>query len=62
MKFNELRKKKLIKTRPVKYLLTNTGKGEVRLVNNLREAWAEMGLPGSPDIMAIRTAVCTYVS
>ena len=62
VKLNELRVLKLKKARTVKYLFTNTGKGEVRLVNNIREAWEEMGLPGSPDCMAIRTAVCTYVS
>ena len=39
IKFNNLRKKKLKKGTPVKYLLTNTGKGEIRIINNLRAAW-----------------------
>ena len=59
---NKIRAQKCKKATPVKYLLTTTGKGEVRLTNRVREAWEEMGLPGSPDCTAIRSAVCTYVS
>ena len=60
--FVRLRRAKMVLSKAPKYFMTTMGRGEVRLVNDVRKAWEEMGLPGQPDIMAIRSAVCTYVS
>lgn len=48
---------------PMSGLFFNTlGRGEAKnLVRYLRKAWAEMGLPGSPNFLDIRSAVATYV-
>jgi hypothetical protein len=46
-----------------KFFFTSFGKGEPKdLIKYFRRAWGEMGLPGSPSLMDIRSAVATYVS
>ena len=62
MKFLQLGDRKMWHSRHQPLFMVSTEQGEVRLVKDVRKAWEEMGLPGRPDIMAIRTAVCTYVS
>ena len=58
-RFLKARKRLLVQSVPQRFLVT-TGHSEVRVVRDVRKAWTEMGFQGSPDIMAIRTAVCTY--
>lgn len=45
------------------YFFTSLGRGEAKdLVRYVRRAWSEMGLPGSPSLMDLRSVVATYVS
>ncbi len=45
------------------YFFSSLGRGEAKdMVRYVRKAWAEMGLPGAPTLLDIRTAVATYVS
>ena len=45
------------------YFFTSFGRGEPKdLIKYFRRAWAEMGLPGTPSLTDIRSAVATYVS
>ncbi|XP_049920461.1 uncharacterized protein LOC126402478 isoform X2 [Epinephelus moara] len=43
------------------YFFTSLGRAEAKdLVRYVRRAWSEMGLPGSPSLLDLRTAVSTY--
>ncbi|CAL8378192.1 unnamed protein product [Gadus morhua 'NCC'] len=43
------------------YFFTSFGRGEPKdLIKYFRQAWGEMGLPGSPSLTDIRSAVATY--
>nr|XP_033502059.1 uncharacterized protein LOC117269257 [Epinephelus lanceolatus] len=43
------------------YFFTSLGRAEAKdLVRYVRQAWSEMGLPGSPSLLDFRTAVSTY--
>ncbi|XP_049895678.1 uncharacterized protein LOC126387170 [Epinephelus moara] len=43
------------------YFFTSFGKGQAKdMVRYIRMAWAEMGLPGSPTVLDIRSVVATY--
>lgn len=54
-------KKRMVATNP--YFFSSFGKGQAKdMVRYIRMAWAEMGLPGSPTVLDIRSAVATYVS
>ena len=45
------------------YFFSGFGKGEARdLVLYMRSAWTEMGLPGKPNMVDMRSAVATCVS
>ena len=52
------------RTVPLNGLFFNTlGRGPAKdMVRYFRQAWSEMGLPGSPNLLDMRTAVATYVS
>ena len=44
------------------YFFMSFGRGEPKdLIKYFRQAWGQMGLPGSPSLMDIRSAVATYV-
>ncbi|XP_059184720.1 uncharacterized protein LOC131967988 [Centropristis striata] len=52
-------KKRSIATNP--YFFSSFGKGQAKdMVRYVRRAWGEMGLPGSPSLLDIRSAVATY--
>ena len=45
------------------YFFSSLGRGEAKdMVRYVRRAWAEMGLPGAPSLLDIRSAIATYVS
>ncbi|KAL7369473.1 hypothetical protein ABVT39_026978 [Epinephelus coioides] len=49
----------MVATNP--YFFSSFGKGQAKdMVRYIRMAWAEMGLPGSPTVLDIRSAVATY--
>lgn len=52
------------RTVPLNGLFFNTlGRCPARdMVRYFRQAWSEMGLPGYPSLLDVRTAVATYVS
>ncbi|XP_034550145.1 uncharacterized protein LOC117820473 [Notolabrus celidotus] len=59
-KWLQLRKRAV----PLNNLFFNTlGRGQARdMVRYFRRAWSEMGLPGDPSLLDVRTAVATYMS
>ncbi len=45
------------------YFFSSLGRGEAKdMVRYFRKAWTEMGLPGAPSLLDVRSAVATYVS